>query len=101
MSDKYGYPNPAFDGVLRSAARKKAMEDQGLPEGAHKDFYRWTIEVWVDPTWVADGFDLKDNDRVHNMMAHTLPYAYGHEIGGMVLEGPDPKAVRKEQGYED
>lgn len=92
---KHGYEQPE-----QTERRRQAMNDQGLPEDAEQRFYRWTIEIWVDPTWVADGFDL-DNDRVHDMMARALPYAYGHELGGMVIAKPDPKVIRKEQGYAD
>lgn len=60
--------------------------------------FKWTIEIEVDETWVADGFDATD-DRMHDMLAHHLPYAYGHELGAKVLTRPPDEAVAKAQGY--
>lgn len=60
---------------------------------------KWTIEIEVDETWVADGFDIPDDDAVQFMTMRFLPYAYGHEIGGKVLKRPPDEVVAKLQGY--
>lgn len=65
-----------------------------------KGFYKWTIEIEVDETWVEDGFDLR-NDNIHAKVSTFLPSAYGHEIKARVLSAPPVKAIRKAQGYED
>lgn len=62
--------------------------------------FKWTIEIEVDPTWVADGFDL-DDDRAHEMLCRELPHAYGHELKARVLSAPKPELIRKAQGYDD
>lgn len=63
---------------------------------ARKHFYKWLVEISVDPTWVADGFD---DDRAHAMVAHDLRYAYGHEFACKVLARPPAEEVAKEQGF--
>jgi hypothetical protein len=61
--------------------------------------YKWTVQFEVDAVWVADGFDL-DDDRALAMLAADLSYAnIGTELGAKVVKAPDPKAIRKEQGY--
>jgi hypothetical protein len=60
--------------------------------------FKWTIEIEVDETWVADGFDATD-ERMHSMLAHHLPYAYGHELKAKVLARPADEAVAKAQGF--
>jgi hypothetical protein len=62
--------------------------------------FKWVVEFEVDESWVADGFDLND-DRAHEMIHRYVSYSYGHEVSGKVLRAPDPKAIRKAQGYED
>lgn len=61
-------------------------------------FFKWVIEIEVEKSWVADGFDM-DNERAHAMLATTLPYAYNTELKARVIKRPDPKAIRKAQGY--
>lgn len=61
--------------------------------------FKWTLELEVDETWVADGFDL-DNDRALMMLAQYFPYAYGSELGAKVIKAPDPDEIARAQGYE-
>jgi hypothetical protein len=61
--------------------------------------FQWTVEIEVDETWVADGFDLTD-ERAHDIMCHALPFAYGYEIKARVLSAPDPDTIARAQGYE-
>lgn len=65
-----------------------------------QEWFKWTVEIEVHRTWVEDGFDLSSDDEVHSMIANRLPHAYSSEIRGKVIEAPDPKAIRKVQGYE-
>jgi len=60
--------------------------------------YVWTVEIHIDPIWVADGFDL-DEARLEGMLMLDLDCARGHEVGGKILKAPDPKEIRAEQGY--
>ena len=60
--------------------------------------YKWTVVFEIDETWVADGFDLTD-ERAQDIIAHALPYAYGHELGAKVIDAPDPNDIRRAQGY--
>jgi len=60
--------------------------------------FKWTIEIEVDETWVADGFDATD-ERIHAMLANDLRYAYGRELGAKVIKRPPDEDVAKAQGY--
>lgn len=61
-------------------------------------FYKWTVQIQVDASWVADGFNMT-NERAHNMLTKELPYAYNHELKAKVLSKPKDSAIAKEQGY--
>lgn len=66
----------------------------------HKDFYKWTVELAVHKVWVADGFDFKNEDDLIDMLSDRLPHASSdHELKAKILKAPDPKKIRKEQGY--
>ena len=60
---------------------------------------KWTVELSVDESWVMDGFDLT-NDRAHAMIQNELPYSYGCETSAKVLSAPNPKVIKKLQGYD-
>lgn len=61
-------------------------------------FFKWTVEIEVSETWVADGFDAT-NERIHSMLAHDLRYAYGHELRAKVIKRPSDDEVAEAQGY--
>ena len=61
-------------------------------------FYKWTVEIEVVDTWVADGFNLTD-ERAHSMVNNDLRWAQGSEIRCKVISKPDDEAIAKEQGY--
>lgn len=63
----------------------------------------WTIELGIEDTWIADGFDLKTEDDIEALkeaIQHRLPWAYGHEISLRVLRAPADEKVKKLQGFE-
>lgn len=60
-------------------------------------WFKWTVEVSVEQSWIADGFDL-DNERAKAMLAKTLPYANNAELRAKVITKPDRKLIRKAQG---
>jgi hypothetical protein len=61
--------------------------------------FTWTIEVTVDETWVADGFDLTDS-RAHDMVARgLLPWARFDEFQARVVRRPVAGSVSHAQGY--
>lgn len=62
--------------------------------------YKWTIEIEVDATWVADGFDV-DSARIETWLMNDLTSATADEVGGRVIKAPGRAAIRKEQGYND
>lgn len=62
--------------------------------------YVWVVEIEVDAIWVADGFDI-DDEEAESMIRHRLSWAHGSELGAKVLRRPDPKQVRAEQGYKE
>ncbi len=60
---------------------------------------KWTIEIAVDETWIADGFDMTD-ERALDMLANDLKWAnIGQELGAKVLTRPDDAKVAELQGY--
>lgn len=62
--------------------------------------FKWTVEFEVTRNWVEDGFELTD-ERAHEMLSNDLQYAYSHELGAKITKAPDPKEIRKVQGYKD
>ncbi len=63
-----------------------------------KKFYKLTVEIEIDPTWVADGFDLTE-ERLQDMVKSDLGFAYDEEIRCKILKAPDAKSIAVEQGY--
>lgn len=59
--------------------------------------FKWTVEIEVDETWVADGFDITEPESLEGKL---LPYAHSDEINVKVLKKPSKKSIRKAQGYE-
>lgn len=59
--------------------------------------FRWTLEIEIDETWVADGFDLTDQ-RAHDMLCAALGYAASTEIRCRVTKRPPMADVNIVQG---
>lgn len=57
----------------------------------------WTVRIGVDPVWVADGFELTD-DNLHEAICELLPYAQFEEIETKVVLRPKASRIRKLQG---
>jgi len=60
--------------------------------------FKWVVEFEVTETWVADGFNIT-NQKAIGMIEEALPFASGAEFKATVLKAPDPKLIRKTQGY--
>lgn len=60
--------------------------------------FKWTVQIEIDETWVADGFELTA-DRVQDMLLSELSYAREDEVSARVLRAPSPAAIRRAQGY--
>lgn len=60
--------------------------------------FRWTVEIEVDETWIADGFNLTQ-DRLTQMILSDLNFAYPHEVGARIVKSPDAKLIRAAQGF--
>ena len=60
----------------------------------------WTVTISVDESWVADGFELT-NDNIDDHLTSILPYAHYWEIDNKVIKSPPKAAIRKLQGYTD
>lgn len=59
--------------------------------------FKWIVEITVDETWVADGFDLT-NENINERLAAMLPFAYGYEFSGKVIKSPIASAIGVAQG---
>lgn len=65
------------------------------------DKYRWVVAIEVSPVWVADGFDLTPARLRDIALGKILPWARPEEVATEVIEAPDSRAIRREQGYAD
>ncbi len=61
-------------------------------------FIKWIVEIQVEESWVADGFDLT-KDRLHDMVSKDLGGAYSTEIKTKILSKPLTQTIKKLQGY--
>lgn len=59
----------------------------------------WTVKIGVAECWIEDGFDFTKH-YCENVGQELLPYASGDEVSCEVVSAPDPKIIRKLQGYE-
>lgn len=60
-------------------------------------FYSWTVQIEVEASWVADGFELTE-DRLKGMIEREIEGSYPSETKIKILEAPNPEAIKKEQG---
>lgn len=60
---------------------------------------KYVVELAIDSTWIADGFDIRTNKDVKDLLQQLLPYAYGYEVSGRVISKPKLSIVKKLQGY--
>lgn len=60
--------------------------------------FKWVVEIAVDASWVADGFNLT-HERANDMLRRALPYAYSTETRARVLKAPRLTDIAKAQGY--
>jgi len=63
-----------------------------------KKRFIWTVQIEVDESWVADGFNL-DNERAHEMAMSELPWANDNEVKVRVTKSPKASDIKKAQGY--
>ena len=63
-----------------------------------KRTFKWTLEIEVSEYWVADGFDITE-ENVQDIADALLPYAIEGEYRVRILQAPDPETVRQAQGY--
>jgi len=68
--------------------------------------FKWTVEIEVDATWIADGFDpteyVKRSDGGPDAlieMGDAAKWFRFDEATIKVIAAPDPKDIRREQGY--
>jgi len=62
--------------------------------------FRWTIEIEMDESWVADGFDLGAWEP-DVLAGRIMPYATEEEMTVRIVKAPSPASIRKAQGYTD
>lgn len=60
--------------------------------------FKWTVEFEVDETWVADGFDLTDEQAL-DMLWSQISTAYRIEISAKVINRPRAASIARAQGY--
>ena len=57
----------------------------------------WTVRFTIDPSWVADGFEITD-ERAFSMLLNELINAYPEEIAAKVISAPHPERIKRLQG---
>jgi len=84
-----------------STDKEKADRVYGLHSNEERVMktYKWTIEIQVADTWVADGFDLSNENLQERILEKMLPYAHEHERSMRVVKKPHALAIAREQGY--
>ena len=60
--------------------------------------FKWVLEVEVSEDWVADGFDITE-ENVQDIANALNPYAIEGEYRVRILQAPAPELVRQAQGY--
>ena len=60
--------------------------------------FKWVLEVEVSEYWVADGFDITE-ENVQDIANALNPYAIEGEYRVRILQAPAPELVRQAQGY--
>lgn len=60
--------------------------------------FKWTVEIEVDETWVADGFNLTDA-RAMRMLENSIPHANSYELSAKVTSAPPGEEIASAQGY--
>jgi hypothetical protein len=62
--------------------------------------FKWTIEISVDESWVADGLDLQDGQDLADRLRHgILTFAPLSDMEAKVIKGPAREAIAKVQGF--
>lgn len=59
--------------------------------------FRWLVEIEIDETWVADGFDLTPL-RMKEMLERALPDSTSAETRCRILSAPERQAIAVAQG---
>lgn len=74
-----------------------SADQQGYQMSEHSGMQKWTVEFWVDDSWVEDGFDLTD-ERALDMLSNDLGYAtIGTELDVKVISKPSKTAIQQLQ----
>lgn len=63
-----------------------------------KQTFKWILELEVSEYWVADGFDITE-ENVQDIANAMNPYAIVGEYRVRILQAPAPETVRQAQGY--
>jgi len=61
--------------------------------------FKWTIEIEIAECWVADGFNLT-NDQAQDMIEQRLSCATSDEVKARVVKAPTKDALAAAQGDE-
>lgn len=61
--------------------------------------FKWTAEIEVDETWIADGFELTAEDLKNAILEHMLGYADDSEVNVEIVKSPSEDEIREAQGY--
>jgi hypothetical protein len=71
----------------------KPSDDEPNPER----FYKWVLELEVNETWIADGFNMTEK-RWKDWAADGLSRLNANEFRARVVHAPSPESIAKAQG---
>lgn len=60
--------------------------------------FKWVVEIEVDETWVADGYEATADRVKEAILGHSLGFAYENEIKVRQISKPSDKSIRIAQG---
>ncbi len=68
--------------------------------------FKWTVEIEVDAFWIADGFDVTEYVNRGDggpdaliELGDAAKWMRFDEAKVTLISAPDPKDIRREQGY--
>lgn len=64
-----------------------------------KKAFKWVLEIEIDETWVADGYEATADRVKEAILSYSLGYAYDYEVKTKLLKKPLKRDIRRAQGY--
>ncbi len=63
-----------------------------------KKQFKWIVEIEINETWVADGYEATAENVKQAILAHSLGYAYESEVNVKQISKPLKSEIDRVQG---